>query len=183
MSTNEDQSKKTMKIVLGIAIPVLIALAMIVYIIMYGNELYTTPQVKSYVKLLDQQNNQIEPTGLFGNGVSLETEISNVIRIFESVNLNCYNVDWYSFTGQQIFPVGTVEQIDMHLDKGINRITFYNNVIVAKYLELNCPHISVKQANDLGERYDPSIGVSAFTACTNAKYDQAYCDQLKDPNL
>lgn len=119
-------------------------------------------------------------TGLFGEEIPLNEEVKRVNEIFSDIPMHCYNLDWYK-GGTQVFLIGTMEAIDVKLGN-LNRIEFYNNPIVMKYIELHCPHIdtTVTPFKELPPVFDPELGITAYKACMISDYDENYCQTIKE---
>ena len=151
--------KKTQKIVLFVVVPVLVLIALGIF--MLTNSAIT---------------GQPYYTNFFNFGKSKLSDI----EIIKKVDLHCYNVNWFGTNGFQITYKDTLQQIaDQYAKQNRDFVQseFFNNKDVKDYLVTHCPHIDSKlQAPKV---FDPKVGVGVVDKCLQIKRGtinyQDYC--------
>jgi len=104
-------------------------------------------------------------TNLFDANMNLPDEISYVNKILDPIDLDCYAVAWYNATenGQAIIFMDAFKEIEKSMPSEQSSFKFLENILVRKYLEINCLHLHM--ITDLPENYDPNIGMLPQFAC------------------
>lgn len=123
---------------------------------------------------VDNEGNIIT-TNLFDQQKPFVEEVQTITKLFSGIEMHCYNVDLYT-GGKYIIYLDTMQDIDVRLENN-NRIDFYNNFIVKKYMEIFCKHI----INDLPppKTFDQNRGIDSFEACSLMNQPKNYCNTLQ----
>lgn len=123
--------------------------------------------------------------GLMGiSGYFDEKPKPTYVEILSTMDIHCYNVNWFGTHGFQITYNETMEEIGNKLDlydMDFKATEFFQSQEVKDYLVITCPHIdSTLQAPD---EYDPLLGVPAIDKCLQKKAEfldsEEYCLQFK----
>jgi len=116
--------------------------------------------------------------GLYGS----ENNEKSFEEILLSVNLECYNVNWFGLNPDARFQVvfkDSLYQIQLEMENlglEFNGVEFLNEQRVKDFLAFHCPHIdNITEIQD-GE-YDSKIGIPAYEKCVQRTLDQIQCAQ------
>ncbi len=92
------------------------------------------------------------------------------LEVITTMELHCYNVNWFGQHGFQITYTETIKELGEKLAE--HDINFRNSIFtedkqVVEYMVLECPH--VKSRLVVPEQFDPNLGTSALDACLETK--------------
>lgn len=108
--------------------------------------------------------------GLLTLGVIGAEEKPTKMEILSTMDLHCYNVNWFGTHGFQTVYKETVEDIGYTLDEydyDFKSKEFFSTQEVVDYFILVCPHIDSRL--QIPEFYNPMIGKNAIDKCLQVK--------------
>lgn len=105
------------------------------------------------------------------------------VEILSTIDLHCYNVNWFGVYGFQITYNETMEEIGQKFAEygyDFTASEFFKNKEVENYFVVTCPHINSKL--EAPEKYDPTVGIGAVDKCLQVKAGnfefQDFCAQF-----
>jgi len=108
--------------------------------------------------------------GLLTLGVIGAEEKPTKMEILSTMDLHCYNVNWFGTHGFQTVYKETVEDIGYTLDEydyDFKSKELFTTQEVVDYFILVCPHIDSRL--QIPEFYNPMIGTNAIDKCLQVK--------------
>jgi len=111
------------------------------------------------------------------------------LEILTTMELHCYNVNWFGQHGFQVTYTETLEELADRLEE--YEMDFKNSILiedkqVVDYMVMECPHIKSRLV--LPDDYDPNLGTNPLDACIESKIGMGmmqpeianeYCLQFK----
>lgn len=111
------------------------------------------------------------------------------VEILSTMELHCYNVNWFGQHGFQVTYTETIKELAEKLEE--HDIDFKNSILtddkkVVDYMVIECPH--VKSRLVLPDIFDPNLGTNPIDACLESKIGMGmmqpqmaneYCLQFK----
>lgn len=123
-------------------------------------------------------------TGLMALG-TIETEKPTKLEIFYTIDLKCYNINWFGTHGFQVTYKDSIVEIAEKIaeyDYDFVSSEFFETHEVVQHLLRVCPHIDSRL--QVPEEYDPTIGSSAIDKCFEVKVGmigfEDYCLEFKE---
>ena len=161
-SENDRNIKKTQKIVLFVIVPVLVLFAVGIFTITHSvitDQPYFTNIFSSFDK----------PTK---------------IEIVKSLDLHCYNINWFGSNGFQVTFNESIEDVANNFakyDYDFVGSEFFKNQEIVDHMVMVCPHLDSRF--EIPELYDPNIGKIAIDKCFEKKIGtigaEDYCLSFK----
>ncbi len=109
--------------------------------------------------------------GLLALGIfDFEEEKPSAVEILSTLDLHCYNVNWFGTHGFQTVYRETVEDIAYTLDEydiDFKSKEFFTIQEVIDHFILVCPHLDSRL--QIPEFYNPMIGTNAIDKCLQVK--------------
>ena len=111
------------------------------------------------------------------------------LEILSTMEIHCYNVNWFGQHGFQITYTETIKELAEKLeehDMDFKHSVLIENIQVVDYMVMECPH--VKSRLVLPDVFDPNLGTNPIDACLESKIGMGmmqpemaneYCLQFK----
>lgn len=123
--------------------------------------------------------------GIIGISGYLEDQARpSFVEIISTLDIHCYNVNWFGTYGFQITYKESIEEIADALavyNYDFKASEFFKDKEVENYLVISCPHIDSKL--EAPEKFAPLIGKTAIDKCFEARMKfvdyEDYCLQFK----
>jgi len=125
--------------------------------------------------------------GIFG--FEQEDPKPTYLEIMTTMDLHCYNVNWFGQHGFQITYTETLAELGDRLaeyDMDFKNSEFIEDKQVVEYMVMECPH--VKSRLVIPDVFDPNLGTKPLDACLESKIGMGimnpveandYCLQFK----
>ena len=121
--------------------------------------------------------------------IGLEDPKPTYLETLTTMELHCYNVNWFGQHGFQVTYTETITELGDRLaeyDINFKNSIFIEDKKVVEYMVMECPH--VKSRLVLPDEFDPNLGTNPLDACLESKIGMGlmqpamaneYCLQFK----